>query len=104
LRIAENEDAGAARQRRQNNSLRYRGISRQSLVNIEGKGVNEVKSREITLAKILRALGERGAMLIPNGVARAVPESQSPNVKSISSGPADVQRVDPATANQVFMR
>jgi DNA-binding XRE family transcriptional regulator len=48
------------------------GISRQSLVNIEGKGVNEVKSRDITLAKILRALGERGAMLVPDGVVRVM--------------------------------
>jgi DNA-binding XRE family transcriptional regulator len=53
------------------------GISRQSLVNIEAKGVNEVKSREITLAKILAALGERGAMLVPNGVVRVLQANPS---------------------------
>jgi DNA-binding XRE family transcriptional regulator len=75
----------------------------QTLSRMEASGAKPIVSRDSTTVAVLAALGRHGVMMQPRGVA-LVQESQSPNVKSISSGPADVQRVHPATANQVFMR
>jgi hypothetical protein len=48
---------------------------------MEGSGAKPIVSRDSTTVAVLAALGRHGVMLVPGGVVRVVPESQSPNVK-----------------------
>jgi hypothetical protein len=55
-------------------------------------------ARGTTVAKILRALGEQGAMLVPNGVVRVVQESKNPASGASDAGFANAPQVHPLQA------
>jgi hypothetical protein len=75
-------------------------FSIQTLSRMEASGAKPIVSRDSTTVAVLAALGRRGVMMQLRGVA-LVQEQKSPS--TLAPGPADVQRVHPATANQ-YMR